>query len=60
MILIVLGKKSYMGCPFPPSLIGMLEIEDMFLVLPKLTSNFALIPGSSMQGNALLASVAWN
>ena len=42
------------------SLMGMLEMEDMLRVRPRLTSNLAFMAGSSMQGNARLASVAWN
>jgi hypothetical protein len=49
-----------MATPFPPDLIGIFEIELMSFLLPKCTSNFALIAGSSKQGKALLASVGWN
>jgi hypothetical protein len=36
---------------------GILDIEVMSFVRPKLTANFALIAGSSRHGKALLASV---
>jgi hypothetical protein len=39
---------------------GMLEMEDMFVVLPRLTSKVALRAGSSRQGNARRASVGSN
>jgi len=49
-----------MGNPSPSGLIGMFEIDDISLVLPKLTSNFALNAGSSKHGKALRASVGSN
>ena len=44
----------------PASLTGMLEMEVMLLVLPRLTSNLALRAGSSKHGKDLLASVGSN
>ena len=46
-----------MGTPSPFSSMGIFEIEDISLVLPKDTLNLAFIAGSSKQGKALLASV---
>lgn len=42
------------------SLIGIFEIDDIFSSLAKKTSNVAFISGSSKQGKARRASVAWN
>ncbi len=53
-------RLTYIGTPLPPSLIGMFDKVDMFCSLPRLTSKVAFKPGSSKQGNAFLAWVAWN
>ena len=51
---------AYIGTPFLPSTIGMLEMEVISFFLPRLTLNLALMAGSSKQGKARLASVGWN
>lgn len=47
---------SYIG---NDSIRGMLEMEDMDSSQPKYTSNVAFMAGSSKQGKAFLAAVAW-
>lgn len=42
------------------AIIGMLETVDMFFGLAMCKVKFAFNAGSSKQGNALRASVAWN
>ena len=57
---IILIDRNLTHIETPLVLMGMLAIEDISFLLPKLTAYFALIAGSSKQGKALLASVGWN